>query len=309
MKVAQRTWKGIGHKPTIMNTSIDCLPCIFRQTLDAVRRVSDDPAVCERLVREVAGWVHTADLSQPPPVLAQQVHRFLRGITQIADPYEEAKANDNRLALSLMPEFRARLAKAQDPLLLAVRLAIAGNLIDRGPKSALGEEEIVRSVRAVEETPFSGDLETFRREVAEARDILYLADNAGEIVLDRLLIEALGPARITVAVRGAPIINDALLADASAAGLPEIVRVITNGSDAPGTVLEECEEAFQKRFAQADVIISKGQGNFETLSSAPRDIWFLFKVKCSVIANLVALPLGTQALLRLHAGTLSKGNV
>lgn len=292
-----------------MNTSIDCLPCIFRQTLDAVRRVSDDPALCERLVREVAGWIHTADLSQPPPVLAQQVHRFLRGITQIADPYAEAKANDNRLALSLMPELRARLAKAQDPLLLAVRLAIAGNLIDRGPKSALGEEEIVRSVRAVEETPFFGDLETFRREVAEARDILYLADNAGEIVLDRLLIEALGPARITVAVRGAPIINDALMADACAAGLPEIVRVVTNGSDAPGTVLAECEEAFQKRFAQADVVISKGQGNFETLSSAPRDIWFLFKVKCSVIANLVALPLGTQALLRLHAGTLSKGNV
>lgn len=309
MKVAQRTWKGIGRKPAIMNTSIDCLPCIFRQTLDAVRRVSDDPAVCERVVREVAGWIHTTDLCQPPPVLAQQVHRFLRGITHIADPYAEAKANDNRLALSLMPELRARLAKAQDPLLLAVRLAIAGNLIDRGPKSALGEEEIVCSVRAVEETPFFGDLEAFRCEVAKARDILYLADNAGEIVLDRLLVEALGPARVTVAVRGSPIINDALMDDACAAGLPELVRVVSNGSDVPGTVLAECAADFQERFAQADVVISKGQGNFETLSSAPRDIWFLFKVKCSVIANLVALPLGTQALLRLHAGTLSKGNV
>lgn len=290
-----------------MNTSLECMPCIFRQTLDAARRVSDDPALTERVVREVAGWISTADLHQPPPVMAQRLHRFLRGFTGIADPYASAKARDNALALSLMPELRERLAVSADPLLLAVRLAIAGNLIDLGPKHDLSEDEIRRSIRQVMDEPFSGDLETFRQAANNAREILYLADNAGEIVLDRLLVEALGPARVTVAVRGAPVINDATIDDARAAGLPEIVRVISNGSDAPGTVLEECDAEFRKRFSQADLVISKGQGNFETLSAAPRDVCFLFKVKCPVISANVGLPLGTQALLWSRAGKESKG--
>jgi hypothetical protein len=255
----------------------------------------------------VAGWICTADLRLPPPVMAQRLHRFLREITGVADPYASAKTRDNALALSLMPELRQRLAVSPDPLLLAVRLAIAGNLIDLGPKHDLSAEEILRSIRQVLDEPFSGDLETFRQAADNAGDILYLADNAGEIVLDRLLVEALGPARVTVAVRGAPVINDATIDDARAAGLHEIVRVISNGSDAPGTVLEECDAEFRKRFAQADLVISKGQGNFETLSAAPRDICFLFKVKCPVISANVGLPLGTQALLWSRAGKESKG--
>ena len=290
-----------------MNTSADCLPCIFRQTLDAVRRVSDDPAFCEQVVREVAGWIHTSDLQQSPPVMAQRLHRLLRESTGIADPYAEAKARDNALALSLLPELRERLVKASDPFALAVRLAIAGNLIDLGPKHDLSAEEILSSIRQVLDAPFSGDVETFRQAADNARDILYLADNAGEIVLDRLLIEALGPARVTVAVRGAPVINDATADDARAAGLTELVSVISNGSDAPGTVLEECDAEFRTRFDQADLVIAKGQGNFETLSAAPRDICFLFKVKCPVISSSVGLPLGTQALLWSRAGKERKG--
>lgn len=284
-----------------MNTSLECLPCIFRQTLDAVQRVSDDPAFHERVVREVAGWVQTSDLSQPPPVLAQRIHRLLRELTHVADPYANAKARDNALALSLLPELHERLVLSDDPLYLAVRLAIAGNLIDLGPKHELSAQEILRTIRQVETEPFSGDIESFRRAAADARDILYLADNAGEIVLDRLLIEELGASRVTVAVRGVPVINDATLADARAAGLYEVAEVISNGSDAPGTVLSDCSEAFQERFRKAELVISKGQGNFETLSGAPRDISFLFKVKCPVVAKKAGLPLGSQALLWLRA--------
>lgn len=284
-----------------MNTSLECLPCIFRQTLDAVKRASDDPALHERVVREVAGWVQTADLSQPPPVLAQRIHRLLRELTHVEDPYANAKARDNALALCLLPELHERLDLSADPLFLAVRLAIAGNLIDLGPKHELSAQEILLTIRQVETEPFSGDIESFRRAAADARDILYLADNAGEIVLDRLLIEELGASRVTVAVRGMPVINDATLADARAAGLCEVAEVISNGSDAPGTVLSDCCAAFQERFRKADLVISKGQGNFETLSGAPRDICFLFKVKCPVVAKKVGLTLGTQALLWLRA--------
>ena len=285
-----------------MNTCLECLPCLFRQALDAARRVSDDPVFHEQVVRAVAGWVQTADLKQPPPVLAQRIHRFLRERTGVADPYAAAKARDNALALSLLPELGALLSRSADPFGLAVRLAIAGNLIDLGPKHELSADEILCAIRKVEEEPFSGDIESFRKAVGCARSILYLADNAGEIVLDRLLVERLGPARVTVAVRGVPVINDATLSDACSAGLCELTEVIENGSDAPGTVLPDCSAAFLERFRTADLVISKGQGNFETLSGAPRDICFLFKVKCPVVAAKAGLPLGTQALLWSRSG-------
>ncbi|MDX9866338.1 MAG: ARMT1-like domain-containing protein [Kiritimatiellia bacterium] len=283
-----------------MNTCLDCLPCIFRQTLDAVRRVSADTAVHERVVKQVAEWIRVADLSESPPVMAQRLHRYLRGLTGIDDPYAEAKARDNALALSLLPELRERVDASTDPFTLAVRLAIAGNLIDLGPKSDLTSEEVAAAIRNVEKAPFSGDVAVLRRMADRAKTILYLADNAGEIVLDRLLIEALGPGCVTVAVRGAPVINDATLADAQTAGLHELVKVISNGADVPGTVLSECSAEFREYFEQADLVISKGQGNFETLSEASRDICFLFKVKCPVIAERVDLTLGTQALVWLQ---------
>jgi len=289
-----------------MNTSLDCLPCFFRQTLDAVRRVSDDTAFHEKVVRQAAEWVRNVDLSESPPVMARQLYRYLRELTGVADPYAEAKARDNEMALRLLPGLRERLAASDDPFTLAVRLAIVGNLIDLGAKSDLTTAEVESAIRDVEKEPFSGDVAALRQRVGKARTILYLADNAGEIVLDRLLIEALGPERVTVAVRGAPIINDATMEDARAAGLHELVEVISNGSDVPGTLLEECAPDFRKHFDAADLVISKGQGNFETLSNAPRDICFLFKVKCPVIANHVGLALGTQALVWLQGATKAK---
>ena len=135
-------------------------------------------------------------------------------------------------------------------------------------------------------------LERLRRRVQETKSILYLADNAGEIVFDRLLIEQLPRDRVTVAVKGGPVINDATREDAEAAGLIDLVEVIDNGSDAPGTILEQCSPSFQRRFAEADLVIAKGQGNYETLNDVPREVFFLLKVKCPVIARDIACDLG-----------------
>ena len=121
-----------------------------------------------------------------------------------------------------------------------------------------------------------------------------LADNAGEIVFDRLLIEQLPIDRVTVAVRGYPVINDATLDDAETAGLTDIVDVISNGSDAPGTLLDDCSEAFRSRFEEADLIIAKGQGNYETLAQSPRPIFFLLRVKCPVVARDLDYPVGSM---------------
>jgi uncharacterized protein with ATP-grasp and redox domains len=287
-----------------MKTSLDCIPCFVRQTLEAARLASTDSAVHERIVREVLRWTSEMDLSQPPPVMAQRIHRQLRKIAESDDPYKEAKERFNRMALDLVPELRTEIEAAEDPLMTAVRLAIAGNVIDMGVNGNVTESDVRRSIDQALAEPFIGDGNRFQQAVIEAGSILYLADNAGEIVFDRLLIEQLSPARVTLAVRGAPIINDATTADARAAGLYDIVEVIDNGSDAPGTILEDCSEDFVRRFTEADLILAKGQGNFETLSEDPRNVYFLFKVKCPVTAAHVALPLGTHVLARSPAQSL-----
>ncbi len=200
------------------------------------------------------------------------------------------------MALHLLPGLRAQVEDSNDPLMTAAHLAVAGNIIDLGAKSGLNEHEIHDAIRHAAEQPLEGDLEEFRREAERAEKILYLADNCGEIVFDTLLVEQLGAKRVTVAVRGMPIINDATLVDAQTAGLTDLVRVIGNGSDAPGTLLDDCSDEFKTAFETADLIISKGQGNFETLSDCGRTIFFLFKAKCPVVADSVNLPIGTHVL-------------
>jgi len=279
-----------------VKTSLDCIPCFARQALEAARAFTADRRVHEQILRDVLRQAAEMDLAQSPPVIGQQIHRALRQMTGVADPYREAKDRFNRMALEMLPELSERVRSAGDPLYMALRLAIAGNVIDFGVDGSITEAAAREAIAGALDEPFDGDVDAFRRAVAEAGRILYLADNAGEIVFDRLLIEQLPRDRVTVAVRGAPVLNDATMADACIAGLCELVEVIENGSDAPGTILADCSEAFGRRFAEADLILAKGQGNFETLSDAEGHICFLFKAKCPVIADHIGLPVGTHVL-------------
>ncbi len=284
----------------LMKTFLDCIPCLLRQSLDAARLVSPDPSVHEQVIRDALSWAGDMDLNQSPPAMAQRIHRRLREITGVADPYRGTKDWQNRLAMGLIPAFRAEIESASDPLLMAARLAIAGNVIDMGVDGNLTEADVQQALQQALTEPFFGEEERFRQAIAQAKSILYLADNAGEIAFDRLLVEQLSPERVTLVVRGAPVLNDATLVDAQTVGLDQIVEVIDNGSDAPGTILTDCNQEFRDRFANADLIIAKGQGNFETLSDEPGNLFFLFKVKCLVIANLVNKPISTQMLV--HSG-------
>ncbi len=288
-----------------MKASLDCIPCLVRQALDAARMASPDPLVHKRVLCEMLRWTGEMDMDEPPPILGQRFHRWLREITGIEDPYRSAKDRFNRLALSLLPDLRATIKAAQDPLAMAVCIAIAGNVIDMGTNGNLTESEVRKSIDEVLAEPLTGIENGFRQAIAEAQDILYLADNTGEIAFDRLLIEQLSPPRVTLALRGSPVINDATLTDARYVGLHEIVKVIDNGSDAPGTVLEDCSPEFVRRFTEADLILAKGQGNFETLNDEPRNIFSLFKAKCPVIAAHVGVPVGTYVLAQPNARLLS----
>jgi len=280
-----------------MKTVLDCIPCFARQALEAARFVTDDPTVQERVLRDVLRSVAEMDWNAPPPVAAQRIHRTLRRITGADDPYRAVKDHFNRMARAMLGELSARVRDATDPWDLALRLVIAANVIDLGLDGDITENDVRQAMNAVGDEPFYGDVEAFRRAVARAEKILYLADNAGEIVFDRLLIEQLPRGRVTVAVRGGPILNDATRLDAEAAELDELAEIIDNGSDAPGTILPDCSEEFRRRFTTAELIIAKGQGNFETLNEENGEIYFLFKVKCPVIAERVGLPVGTHVVL------------
>jgi uncharacterized protein with ATP-grasp and redox domains len=279
-----------------VKTSLDCIPCLLRQALDSARMFSADPAVHERILRDVLGWSKNMDMSRPAPVLGRRIYRRLRKLTGVKDPYRAAKAAQNRLALRLLPGLRASVRSAPDPLATAVRLAIAGNIIDMGAFGGVTAADVREALRQAISGPLAGNLPAFRLAVKKAGSILYLADNAGEIVLDRLLIEQLGPRRVTVAVRGAPVLNDALLADARAAGLDKIAGVVDNGSDMGGTALAETSAAFNALFAGADLVIAKGQGNYETLNDVARPVYFLFRAKCPIIAERAGVRLGAQVL-------------
>jgi uncharacterized protein with ATP-grasp and redox domains len=280
-----------------MNTYLDCIPCFLRQSLEAARNVTDEACVHEQILRDVLRMTAGLDFNRPPPFVGQAINRRLRELTGVKDPYQAAKRHFNRLAMDALPELRAAVRQAPDPLLAAATYAVAANAIDMGIASVCTTSEIRAALQGATREALLGDWVEFRSAVAGASDILYLADNAGEIVIDRVFIEELGPERVTVAVRGAPVLNDATVADAREVGLQDVVEVIDNGSDAPGTILADCSDSFRKRFIQADLIIAKGQGNFETLSSAEGNLVFLFKVKCPVIAGHVGLPLGTHVLI------------
>jgi uncharacterized protein with ATP-grasp and redox domains len=281
-----------------MMTLVDCIPCILRQSLDGARLVSEEAAVHERIMRDVLRWAADMDLNQPPVALVQRIQRRLREVGDAKDPYRMAKDRLNRIALELLPSFRSQVVASSDPLLMATRLAIAGNVMDMGANADLREEAVGEAMSEALAAPFHGQVEEFRCAVADAYSILYLTDNAGEIAFDRLLIEQLSSKRVTVVVRGAPVLNDATRSDAHAVGLDELAEVMDNGSDAPGTLLDECSPELRRRFGEADLIIAKGQGNYEALSGQPGQIFFLFKVKCDPMAELTRQPKGMQVLIR-----------
>lgn len=280
-----------------MKASPECIPCFLRQALEAARMASGDPAVHQEILRQVHSLLAGIDLNVPPPLLSRQIHHLIRQVSGNPDPYKEVKHRYNQLALQWLPGLRERIRTSEDPFRTAVLLVIAGNIIDFGVNGALQMQTVEETIdRALHQPLDEQVLERFRRAVAAARSILYLGDNAGEIVFDRLLLEQMPLEKITFVVKGSPILNDATKEEAVQAGLTEMVCVIDSGSNAPGTVLEDCSPEFRRLFEQADLIVAKGQGNFETLNETPANLFFLFQVKCPVVSAFLQKPLGTFVL-------------
>lgn len=278
-----------------MKVHLDCFPCFLRQCITALRLGTDDESLHEAILKSVLKDIQTADTSKPPAYATTFIYRTIRQMLG-KDPFRDVKSQYNHVALTLYPSLKATIEKSADKLWTATRLAIAGNVIDFGVFTSVDIEGAIR--KALGNPLAIDDFVIFRDALSEADEILYLTDNAGEIVFDRLLIEtliSLGK-KVKAVVKGLPVINDSTMDDAIESGLTEVCEVIDNGSDAVGTILEWTSSPFQRIFNDANFVISKGQGNFETLMKVEKKIFFLFQSKCDVVSKELGVLTGSMLL-------------
>lgn len=280
-----------------MKTYLDCYPCFFSQTLKTSRMITSDERKVREILTEISLFLPNISFDATPPEIGREVYRIIAEMTGVYDPYKEIKERCTRQALSLYPELKKRVHSSKDRLMSAVRVAIAGNVIDFG---ANADFDLKSDVKTILSQDFAiNNFREFCEAIDKAKKILYLADNAGETVFDRLLIEEL-PKPVIYVVREKPVINDAVREDAIAARIDEKAEIMSSGTDAPGTILNLCSEEFLKVYRSADLVISKGQGNYEGLSEEDKPIFFLLKAKCQVIARDIGVEYGDIILMKTN---------
>ncbi|HHF52593.1 MAG: DUF89 family protein [Candidatus Aminicenantes bacterium] len=277
-----------------MKAYLDCYPCFFVQTLNTMRLITSDEEEIWKVLKAVSSFLPSLSFDATPPEIGREVYRIISDMTGVEDPYREVKKRCTQQALDLYPDVKEKVKKAGNSLLAAARAAVAGNIIDFG---AQAEFDIKKDLDRILKQDFAvNDFERFARMVKKSKKAVYLADNAGETVFDRVLIEEMA-VPVVYAVRDKPVINDAVIEDAVEAGIDRVAQIISSGSDAPGTILGCCSDDFRDILKSADLIISKGQGNYEALSEVQGPIFFLLKSKCPVIAKDIGVPEGSIILM------------
>jgi len=289
-----------------MRTYLDCIPCFYRQALDAARIAGVDELIQKKIIDELSQLIPNFTLETTPLEMGRAIYSLVGKISGVKDPFKEIKENSNKFALKLYPKLKQEINISEDRLLATVKLSIIGNIIDYGAKNSLNVVEEIDHLFQGNFTINNENSSTtfkynqFKESLNKINTIIYLADNAGEVVFDRLLIEELVEElgkQVIYVVRGKPIINDALIEDAIFCGINKVAKITSSGSDAPGTIMKYCSSEFIELYQNAELIISKGQGNYEALSEEDKLIFFLFKVKCSVIAENVGCKVGDMVLV------------
>ena len=226
------------------------------------------------------------------PLLSTHIHRTAKKVLKNNNLYQQEKEHANSILLNKYDYWKNLVNSSDYPMFTAAKLAVAGNVIDYGANSA--PEDIESKINEVIKSDFTIDnTKELFEQIKNANSILYLGDNAGEAVFDKLFIETMHHANVTFAVRGAPVINDMTIDDAKSIGIDKVCKVISNGFDAPSTILEHCSDEFIEKFNSVDLIISKGQGNFEGLVDNPHNnLFFMLMAKCNTIAGIVGVNKG-----------------
>jgi len=273
-----------------LRTHFDCFPCFLKQASRTGKILGlDDNAVWD-LMKRAGIILSEMKEAHSPPRNAVAIYDMISERAGTGDPFREIKRQSTLHALSLYDELKKKVLAHPDPLEAAVKYAACGNVIDYGVSSSF---DIMAEIQNVLDNEFHvWDHGTFLSRLQDASMVLYLGDNCGETVFDRLLIETMGKP-VTYVVRDGPIINDVTMDDALEAGLDKVATLMSSGCRAPGVVLEQASGEFRHVFETAPLVISKGQGNFETLCDEPKEIFFLFKIKCRVVAEYLHAPMGS----------------
>jgi uncharacterized protein with ATP-grasp and redox domains len=278
-----------------MKLNLDCIPCFQRQALQAVRFISNDEELHQKVLREVTKKLLESNWNSTPPELAHEVHQIVKNLTKENDPYKEVKRESNDSVLKMYPALKTKVEESNDPLRTAVRLAIAGNIIDFGP---LRDFNLEKTISEVLKKKFAiDDYEKLKEQLKDAENLLFFTDNAGEIGFDKLLVETFLKAKklekLSFVVKGGPIINDATLEDAVYMGLCDLPNVeflaLSNGE--AGTGPERSSQTVKSWIRKHDLVISKGQGNYEGLSEH-NGLFFMLMAKCPVIASDLGVKVG-----------------
>ena len=281
-----------------MKTYQACIPCIMNLMKSTLHKADLDDLKKQVILDKFReDWVK-ADMSLPPAQTAGLIYQKILQETSQDDLFKAHKQSSIQEALKLYPQLKNLAYNTSDPLEMAIRISALGNILDIGnPNSYNLQDEINR---LMDDQIIGDSLEIFRNKLTSADSLLILADNAGEAVFDKVLIETLDVPTV-YAVKSKPAFDDALLADARQAGIDQVAQIIETGTPYPGTYLPSCTPEFQEIFTKAPLVLAKGQANFETLSDASRDLFFLLKVKCEVVSEEINFPLGSLT-LKYHQG-------
>ncbi|MBN1298483.1 MAG: DUF89 family protein [Actinobacteria bacterium] len=275
-----------------MKVYLDCIPCHIRSAINSAKLLTSDAKLIEKTTKEVLLKVAQFGNYKNHLELYRDVANIVKENIEGNDPYRDFKAEFNRICMDISNELVKKIEKSKNWFDMALRVCLAGNSIDVMQGKKITKKKLLESIdAAILQKLDKENIKKFKQELIKAEEILYIGDNAGEIVFDRIFIQFLNEkldkkGRITYAVRGGPALNDCTVEDALMVGMEKFAKIITTGVDMPAAHLPRCSEEFKKAFASADLIISKGQGNLEALLEEKGNIFFLLKVKCPVIAKI-----------------------
>ncbi|MCP4130510.1 MAG: DUF89 family protein [bacterium] len=272
-----------------MHPDHTCLFCFIQSFQNILEREPIENGRKKDIIQNFMKRFAEIDYERSMALVSRDVHALIRESIGNPDPFKALKQEFNELLLSHYSELQEKVTASADPFNTALRLAIGGNIIDFGSQHSF---DVMQTLEQVLEKEFAiDDSKLLKEEIARAETILYLGDNAGEIVLDKLFIETMGHGNLYFAVRGGPVINDVTIEDARNVGMDRAAKVISSGYDAPSTAPEQSSPEFRELFETADLIISKGQGNYEGLNTtAHKNLFFLLMIKCDVVASQIGVP-------------------
>ena len=278
-----------------MNIQAECKVCLLQQTLNVLKNLNIDEATSRKVIDELSEKIYKLNYDKSPPEHAIDVYGAISKLLNRDDLYKKQKESAIKQAESFVPLLKDKIKNSENKLLTAIKISVAGNVLDLATQKSFN---LSSELENIFKTNFAIDnFKNLKEDLESAKEIVILADNAGENIFDKILIETLielyPNLKIHYATRGQPIINDITYDEAKLSGVGEICNLVSSGVASAGFIYELASDEFREIYNRADFVIAKGMGNFETMIDVvDKKSYFLFKVKCNVVSKLIDRKIG-----------------